>query len=124
MAAPASKAPAPVDTDGAADLEKLPIERVLAKLDVVPAQGLSAAEAALRLTKYGPNALVEKEVSLARKILGHFTGPIAYMIEAAAVVSAVLGHWDDFVIITVLLLFNAGTRASGRTARRRTRWPR
>ena len=93
--------------DGAADLEKLPIARVLAKLDVVPEQGLSAAEAALRLTKYGPNALAEKETSLARKLLGHFTGPIAYMIEAAAAVSAVLGHWGDFAIIAGLLFFNA-----------------
>jgi H+-transporting ATPase len=30
------------------------------------------------------------------------------MIEAAAVVSAVIGHWDDFAIITALLFFNAG----------------
>jgi hypothetical protein len=29
------------------------------------------------------------------------------MIEAAAIVSAIIGHWDDFVIITGLLLFNA-----------------
>ena len=42
-----------------------------------------------------------------RKVLGHFTGPIAYMIEAAAMVSAVIGHWDDFAIITALLFFNA-----------------
>ncbi len=42
-----------------------------------------------------------------RKALGYFTGPIAYMIEAAAVVSAVLGHWDDFAIIAALLVFNA-----------------
>src|ERR1051325_7620659 len=30
------------------------------------------------------------------------------MIEAAAVLSAVVGHWADFIIITVLLLANAG----------------
>ena len=30
------------------------------------------------------------------------------MIEAAAIVSAVLGRWDDFVIIAGLLVFNAG----------------
>jgi len=32
---------------------------------------------------------------------------MAYVIEAAALVSALLGHWDDFVIIASLLLFNA-----------------
>jgi H+-transporting ATPase len=34
-------------------------------------------------------------------------GPIAYMIEAAALVSAILGHWQDFAIIMALLVFNA-----------------
>ncbi len=29
------------------------------------------------------------------------------MIEAAAIVSALIGHWEDFAIITSLLLFNA-----------------
>src|SRR5215475_8399183 len=62
----------------AIDLEKMPVERVLAQLAVKPEQGLSSAEAQQRLAKYGPNALVEKEVSLLRKILGPFTGPIAY----------------------------------------------
>src|SRR6516225_2668469 len=88
------------------DLEKAPVEKVLSTLAVQPGKGLSSAEAEKRLAKYGPNAIVEKEVSLARKILQHFTGPIAYMIEAAAIVSAIIGHWDDFIIITALLLFN------------------
>ena len=29
------------------------------------------------------------------KFLKDFTGPIAYMIEAAASVSAIINHWDD-----------------------------
>ena len=99
-------APAPQPTD-AVDLAKMPVDRVLAQLGVRPDQGLSTAEAQQRLAKYGPNALVEKEVGLARKLLGHFTGPIAFMIEAAAIVSAVIGHWSDFAIITGLLFFNA-----------------
>ena len=97
-----------VGAHAAIDLEKLPVEKVLAQLAVKPEQGLSSAEARQRLAKYGPNALVEKEVSLLRKILGHFTGPNAYMIETAAIVSAIIGHWDDFAIIAALLFFNAG----------------
>ncbi len=97
-----------VKSDIASDLdEKLPVDRVLAQLAVKPDRGLSTAGARERLATYGPNALVEKEVSLARKILGYFTGPIAYMIEAAAIVSAIIGHWDDFAIIAGLLFFNA-----------------
>ncbi len=97
-----------VGSHAAIDLEKLPVEKVLAQLAVKPEQGLSSAEARQRLAKYGPNALVEKEVSLLRKIVGHFTGPNAYMIETAAIVSAIIGHWDDFAIIAALLFFNAG----------------
>ena len=87
--------------------EKLPVEQVLAKLTVQAGRGLSSSEAQQRLAKYGPNALVEKEESFGAKVLGYFSGPIAYMIEAAAVVSALIGHWDDFTIIIALLLFNA-----------------
>ena len=92
----------------AADLEKIPIEQVLTTIGVKAEEGLTGAEAQKRLDQYGPNAIVEKEKSLAAKIVGYFMGPIAYMIEAAAVVSAFLGRWDDFVVIAGLLLFNAG----------------
>jgi H+-transporting ATPase len=88
------------------DLEKAPVSEVVAELGVQPDHGLSSAEAQQRLAQYGPNALVEKEESFAAKILGHFTGPIAYMIEAAALVSAAIGHSEDFAIIAALLLFN------------------
>jgi H+-transporting ATPase len=102
----ATRAPE-VGSQAAIDLERMPVEKVLAQLAVKPEQGLSSGEARERLAKYGPNALVEKEVSLLRQIVGHFTGPNAYMIEAAAIVSAVIGHWDDFAIIAALLFFNA-----------------
>ena len=100
--------PQPMAAVADADLEKIPVDQVLAKLGVQAERGLSSTEAQQRLAQYGPNALVEKEESLAAKILGHFMGPIAYMIEAAALVSAFIGHWDDFAIITFLLLFNVG----------------
>lgn len=89
------------------DLEKAPVEQVLQQLAVDPAAGLSTTEAAKRLSRYGPNGITEHHESLGRKLLGYFKGPIAYMIEAASIVSAILGHWDDFAIIFALLLFNA-----------------
>jgi H+-transporting ATPase len=90
------------------DLERAPIEEALAALGVKPDQGLSSVEAQQRLAKYGPNAIIERERSLAARILGCFMGPIAYMIEAAAIVSAILSRWADFAIIVALLVFNAG----------------
>jgi H+-transporting ATPase len=104
---PATHLPA-APTASDADLEKLPVEQVLASLDVQPDHGLGQAEVQKRLVQYGPNAIVEKEQSLLAKVAGYFMGPIAYMIEAAAVVSAFLGRWDDFSVIAGLLIFNAG----------------
>ena len=37
----------------------------------------------------------------------HFRGPIPWMIEAAAILSAIVRHWDDLIIISILLVFNA-----------------
>ena len=73
---------------GAADLETMPIDQALSRLEVTPDKGLSYEIVRQRLAQYGPNALPERQVSLAKKIVDHSTGPIAYMIEAAAVVSA------------------------------------
>ena len=100
---------AAVGADSAAgDLEKVPLAEVEKTLGVDPKKGLSEAEAAQRLARDGPNALPEKHESLARRIVGYFIGPIAFMIEMAALVSAFLGRWDDFAIIAGLLIFNAG----------------
>ncbi len=69
--------------------------------------GLSREEAARRLAEYGPNELPEKKENPLLKFLSYFWGPIPWMIEAAAVLSAVVQHWADFVIILVLLAMNA-----------------
>ncbi|HEX4086320.1 MAG TPA: plasma-membrane proton-efflux P-type ATPase [Chthoniobacteraceae bacterium] len=69
--------------------------------------GLSSAEAKQRLEKYGPNALDEKAENALLKFLSFFWGPIPWMIEAAAILSAIVGHWVDLEIIVTLLVFNA-----------------
>lgn len=89
------------------NLEECPVGEALTSLGVDAEKGLSDDEARQRLDRYGPNALPEKQVGFAARILKYFVGPIAFMIEAAAVVSAFLGRWDDFVIIFGLLVFNA-----------------
>ncbi len=73
-----------------------------------PAQGLSSAQAEERLKQYGPNALQEKRRSPLLRLLGYFWGPIPWMIEVAAILSALVQHWPDFWIIMCLLVFNAG----------------
>jgi H+-transporting ATPase len=71
-------------------------------------QGLSSDQAQERLAQFGPNALEEKKVNPVLKFLSYFWGPIPWMIEVAAVLSAIVRHWDDLIIILVLLVFNAG----------------
>jgi len=79
-----------------------------AETDTDVAFGLTAAEAAKRLESFGPNALAERKVGAFERLMRYFWGPIPWMIEAAAILSAVLGDWADFSIILTLLLVNAG----------------
>lgn len=78
------------------------------ELQVDQAQGLSAAEAGARLQRYGHNQVEEKEEPLWHRVLRRFWGPIPWMIEAAAILSALVQKWEDFGIILVMLLVNAG----------------
>ena len=72
------------------------------------AEGLSEAEVQRRLTQYGYNELVEKKANPYLKFLSYFWGPIPWMIESAAALSAVVQRWPDFFIILVLMIANAG----------------
>lgn len=49
----------------------------------------------------------KKKVNPIVKFLSYFWGPIPGMIEIAAILSAVIHHWEDFWIILSLLLLNA-----------------
>ncbi len=69
--------------------------------------GLSTAEAKARLKKYGPNKIEAKEKTWLQRLVARFWGPIPWMIEAAAVLSASVQRWEDFSIIIVMLLVNA-----------------
>jgi len=70
-------------------------------------KGLAESEAKKRLEQYGYNEIAEKKVNPLLKLLTYFWGPIPWMIEIAAILSAVVRHWEDFSIIFALLLLNA-----------------
>jgi H+-transporting ATPase len=95
-----------MNNTGSAETEKLSLKELLRQLETSP-EGLSDDEAARRLTQYGPNALEEKKVSPFLKFLSYFWGPIPWMIEVAAGLSMVVRRWADFIIIVILLVFNA-----------------
>jgi H+-transporting ATPase len=70
--------------------------------------GLTSEQARTLLNQYGENSIREEHVSVFRKLLGYFWGPIPWMIEVAAVLSAAAQRWEDFAIIAVMLVLNAG----------------
>jgi H+-transporting ATPase len=70
-------------------------------------KGLSSSEVQKRLQQYGSNEIAEKKINPLVKLLSYFWGPIPWMIEVAAILSAVVHHWEDFWIIFALLLLNA-----------------
>jgi H+-transporting ATPase len=88
----------------------LPVTELLKRLSTTE-KGLSSPEAVKRLTQYGPNDIVEKKRSAILAVLLYFWGPIPWMIEAAAIISAFLQNWDDLVIITALLVVNVIVRS-------------
>lgn len=89
------------------EYEKLSIGETLAELKTDPQRGLSEAEAQKRLAEYGYNEIPEKEESTFRRVFRRFWGPIPWMIEIAALLSAFVKQWEDFVIILILLFTNA-----------------
>jgi H+-transporting ATPase len=85
-----------------------PAEQTVGELDSKAGQGLSSEEVTRRLSRFGHNEIREKEEPLWHRVLRRFWGPIPWMIETAAVLSAVVQKWEDFGIILVMLLVNAG----------------
>ncbi len=87
-------------------LEKAPLSEVQRVLGT-NLEGLTAQEAQRRLEQYGLNELAERHVNPLLKFMMYFWGPIPWMIEIAAILSALVQHWPDFAIIMTLLIVNA-----------------
>jgi H+-transporting ATPase len=71
------------------------------------AAGLTSAEVTDLRGQYGFNDIPEEKKHPLLKFLFYFWGPIPWMIEIAAILSAAIAHWDDFAIILLLLVTNA-----------------
>jgi H+-transporting ATPase len=84
------------------------IDATVRELDTDSERGLDQQEARERLSQFGYNEISERVEPLWHRIFRRFWGPIPWMIEVAAVLSAVVQKWDDFAIIFVMLLVNAG----------------
>jgi magnesium-transporting ATPase (P-type) len=85
----------------------LAAEEALACLESRP-EGLSEAEAQQRLAVHGPNRLPPPQRrSPLRRFLAQFHNVLIYVLLAAAVITALLGHWVDCGVILAVVVLNA-----------------
>ena len=85
-----------------------PVEQTLAELGADTARGLTRAEVEARRARFGWNEIAAAVEPLWHRVFRRFWGPIPWMIEVAALLSALVQKWEDFTIIVILLLINAG----------------
>lgn len=81
---------------------------VLERLDTTVQNGLSSAEAASRLEKYGPNQLTEKpRPTFFHLVISQLKNFIVILLIVAAVVSAIMGEWVESGAILAIVVLNA-----------------
>ncbi len=72
------------------------------------AGGLTQAEAEARLQTHGPNRLAEVQPpGLLARLLRQFNNLLLFVLMAAALVTALMGHWVDTVVIMAVVVLNA-----------------
>ena len=76
------------------------------KINIVKQNGLSAEEVKKQQKIYGRNEIIEKFDSPLIILLKKFYSPIPLMIEMVLILSAIIGKWEDFIIIAILLGIN------------------
>jgi magnesium-transporting ATPase (P-type) len=82
-------------------------EAVLAALDADP-HGLTTAEATRRLAIHGPNAVRSApQRSAFWRFLAQFHNVLIYVLLASSVITALLGHAVDTVVILLVVVLNA-----------------
>jgi H+-transporting ATPase len=70
-------------------------------------EGLTSAEAAERLQRFGPNAIKEIAEKPWIMLLKRFWGVVPWMLEAAILIDLILGRYAEAGVIAALLVFSA-----------------
>jgi Ca2+-transporting ATPase len=92
---------------------------VAASLNVDPAQGLSAAEAASRLQQYGPNKFAEgKTEPRWRAFVRQYYDAMQIVLLVAGIGSLAIKQWGTGLVLLLLTIFNAilGMHQEGKAA--------
>ena len=90
------------------DIASASVPDTLAALEVNPDTGLGHAEVDLRRKEHGYNEVAETREHPVLGFLRKFWGISAWMLELIMVLSAVLGRYSDLVVVSALLVINAG----------------
>jgi Ca2+-transporting ATPase len=70
--------------------------------------GLTPSEARDRQSVHGLNVIGEEARIRPLRILAHqFTGALVLVLAAAGMISLAIGHWEDAVVISIVLVLNA-----------------
>lgn len=69
--------------------------------------GLTADKAKARLAQYGPNELEAKKQSNLLRFLKQFNNSIIYILAAAAILTFLLHHYSDSIVIGLVIISNA-----------------
>ena len=86
---------------------RLESNAVAAALETRADSGLTAAAAAERLERFGPNEFVEKRQRSAwRLLIDQFTSAMIVVLLVAAAITALIGETKDTAIILAIVVFN------------------
>ena len=98
---------------------ELPGDEVAASLEVDPAHGLTAAEAASRLQQYGPNKFAEgKTEPRWRAFVRQYYDAMQIVLLVAGIGSLAIKQWGTGLVLLLLTIFNAilGMHQEGKAA--------
>lgn len=99
---------APSENQPQTDWHALTPDQTIERLDTPREGGLSSEDAASRLEHYGPNQLNEAPgVSFWQMLLDQFNSFVVIMLIVAALISAVLGDWEEAAAIMAIVILNA-----------------
>ena len=86
----------------------LKADDIVNKLETNILKGLSSVEAEVRLKEYGENKLPEKKrQSFFVRFFKHFNDILIYVLFVAAIITTLLEHYADTVVILIVTVINA-----------------
>jgi P-type Ca2+ transporter type 2C len=102
------KPTSPLESQPQINWHTLTSDQILQQLATPPETGLTSEEAVRRLESYGPNQLTEAPgVTFWQMLIDQFRSFVVIMLIVAAVISAILGDWEESAAILAIVILNA-----------------